>query len=101
MDNNTFGTQFNPGNSPTPSNDQNNQFAPPPNNIFIRTVDSDMETLKDNGGSLPSFESPNANFSQTPVQEPITPSPSVNNTEAEIPNNPFANQSVTPPPPLS
>jgi len=98
MDNNTFGAQFNPSNSQTPSNDQNNQFAPPPNNIFIRTMNSDMETLKDNGGSLPSFESPNANFSQTPSQETNVSAPTINNPAAEISNNPFANQSVTPPP---
>ncbi|HPS28275.1 MAG TPA: hypothetical protein PLX10_00395 [Candidatus Paceibacterota bacterium] len=98
MDNNTFGAQFNSNNSQTPSNDQNNQFAPPPNNIFIRTMNSDMETLKDNGGSLPSFESPNANFSQTPSQATNIPTSNVNNSVTEAPNNPFANQSMTPPP---
>jgi len=99
MDNNTFGAQFNSNSSPTADNDQNNQFAPPPNNIFIRTMNSDMETLKNNGGSLPSFESPNASFNQTVSSVPNMVPPTVNNsTVDEPPNNPFANQTAVPPP---
>lgn len=98
MDNNTFGAQFNPNGSQTSPNDQNNQFAPPPNNIFIRTMNSDMETLRDNGGSLPPFESPNASFSQMPSQEKDAFTPSTNNSTVEMPSNSFAGQGMSPSP---
>ncbi len=98
MDNNTLGSQLNPSDSSSPSNNQNNQFTPPPNNIFIRTMNSDMETLKDNGGSLPSFGSPNAAAPQTPPPENTPPNSNPSNIAPEVVDNPFANQSTTPPP---
>lgn len=97
MDNNNFGSQFS-SNTPTdPKGQEDNRFAPPPNNIFIRTMNSDMESLKDNGGSLPSFEAPNATFGQpppanqspTPAVEPapIKPEESVNPFTSPLESN--------------
>ena len=98
MDNNNFGSQFS-SNTPTdPKGQEDNSFAPPPNNIFIRTMNSDMESLKDNGGSLPSFEGPNATFGQpTPLVQqphmveatPIKPEESANPFAQPIEPNPF------------
>lgn len=91
MDNNAFGSQSSSNPPPEPKGQEDNRFAPPPNNIFIRTMNSDMESLKDNGGSLPSFEAPNATFGQPP---PVNQSPaSVVETapiKPEEPVNPFA-----------
>jgi hypothetical protein len=98
MDNNNFGVQPDANNSSVPANSQDNQFAPPPNNIFIRTMNSDMETLKDNGGSLPSFNSPNTSFTQTPTPEVAPITPISNNPIPEEINNPFANQPTNPSP---
>lgn len=97
MDNNNFGSQFS-SNTPTdPKEQEDNRFAPPPNNIFIRTMNSDMESLKDNGGSLPSFEGPNATFGQpaSPIQQP--PMVEATPMKPEEPINPFA-QSIEPNP---
>jgi hypothetical protein len=101
MDNNTFGSQFNASTPVEPKGQEDNRFAPPPNNIFIRTMNSDIESLKENGGSLPSFEAPNATYDQpvVPIQSTPTPpeSPSVN---PEPSANPFA-QTIGPiPPPI-
>lgn len=98
MDNNNFGVQPNSNNFSVPSNNQDNQFVPPPNNIFIRTMNSDMETLKDNGGSLPSFNSPNTSFTQTPTPAAAPINSIQNNPAPEGINNPFANQPTNPSP---
>jgi len=48
--------------------DQNQKFQPPSSNIFIRSMQDDLNTLKNSGGQMP-------NISGQPVEVPLSPQP--------------------------
>ncbi|MGC8651152.1 MAG: hypothetical protein ACP5RX_00810 [Minisyncoccia bacterium] len=91
----TFGNPLNPNPiapEPSLSHQEEQKFAPPSPNVFIRTSDSDLEKMKDAGGAASNWPPSNQPvFSpSSPLEQPASP---VN----PIPSNPSFNEPIVNP----
>jgi len=78
--------------------DQNQKFQPPPSNIFIRTMEDDVNALKESGGQIPTMPGEPVEVPKTFATPPPAPNPPAS---FEVNANQNFNQPVSGPAPTS